>query len=329
MANYYIIGGDGRQYGPITADDIRKWVAEGRLNVDSSAKPESDAEWRALGKFPEFAELFGLVADSNGPVIPPLPSGNWSEQDYDLDLGGCFSRGWELYTKNFGVLFVGPLIYMLIELFISFLGQIPVIGPVFSLGNLIIIGPLMGGIYYQYILVNRGEPTAVGDIFAGFRRRFVHLMMFHLLLTALTLLCFSPVFVVFGPKFLPLFHQLQAASGDQQAAVEALKSLFSLLLAALPWALVCMIPMIYLSVSFVFTLPLIIDQGMDFLPAMGTSWRMVGKHWWLVFGLSVLVGLVSVVGAIGCGVGILFTIPIGYAVLMCAYETIFCQPKKA
>jgi uncharacterized membrane protein len=324
MANYFIIGGDGRQYGPITADDIRKWIAEGRLNAESSAKPESDAEWRPLAKFPEFADLFGLVADPERPSAVPLAPADWQAQDYELDLGGCFTRSWELYTKNFGVLFAGVLIYMLIEMFFSFLGQIPLIGPVFSLGNLIIIGPLMGGLYYQYILVNRGEKTAVGDIFAGFRRRFVHLMMYHLLVTFISLLCFSPVFIMYGPKFLPLYHQMQAASGDQAAAMEAVKNLLSLMFATVPWALVCAIPLTYISVSLIFTMPLIIDKDMDFMAAMGTSWRMVSKHWWLVFGLTILVGLVSMIGLICCCIGV----PIGYAALMCAYETIFCQSKK-
>jgi len=328
MAKYYIIGGDGRQYGPISADDIRKWVAEGRLNADSSAKPESDAEWRPLGKFPEFDDLFGLVSGPEGASVPPLAPANWREQDYELDLGGCFGRSWELYTKNFGVLFTAVLIYMLIELFISFLGNIPLIGPVFSLGNLIVIGPLMGGVYYQFILVNRGEKTAMGDIFAGFRRRFIHLMLCHLLLTFISVLCFTPVLIVYGPKFLPLYHQMQAASGDPTVAKEVIKNMLTLLLSSLPWALICSIPMIYLSVSLIFALPLIIDKDLDFLPAMGTSWRMVSKHWFMVLGLSLLVGLVTMSGLLGCCIGILFTIPIGYGALMCAYETIFGQSKK-
>jgi GYF domain 2 len=69
MANYFIIGGDGKQYGPITADDLRKWVAEGRLNAQSQAKSESDAEWRPLSAFPEFAEVFGVAP---APTIPPI-----------------------------------------------------------------------------------------------------------------------------------------------------------------------------------------------------------------------------------------------------------------
>jgi uncharacterized protein DUF4339 len=69
MANYTIIGGDGKQYGPITGDDLRKWISEGRLNAQSLVKAESDAEFRTLATFPEFADVFG--AGVQLPSAPP------------------------------------------------------------------------------------------------------------------------------------------------------------------------------------------------------------------------------------------------------------------
>ncbi len=68
---YFIIGGDGKQYGPITDADIRQWIAEGRLNGQSMAKAEGDAEFRPLSAFPQFAGAFGAGA----PGIPPFPTG--------------------------------------------------------------------------------------------------------------------------------------------------------------------------------------------------------------------------------------------------------------
>ena len=62
MANYLIIGGDGKEYGPVTDADVRQWLAEGRLNAQSMAKAESDAEFRPLSAFPEFAAAFGTGA---------------------------------------------------------------------------------------------------------------------------------------------------------------------------------------------------------------------------------------------------------------------------
>ena len=92
--------------------------------------------------------------------------------------------------------------------------------------------------------------------------------------------------------------------------------------------LVCMIPVTYLSVCWRFTLPLIIDRQMEFWPAMKTSFKMVNKHWWQVFGLLLLIELVNLAGLLACCVGVIFTIPVGFAALMYAYETIFRAEKS-
>lgn len=68
MATYTIIGGDQKQYGLVTPEDIRRWIADGRLNGQSLVKAESDAAFRTLAEFPEFADA--LVALTAPP--PPL-----------------------------------------------------------------------------------------------------------------------------------------------------------------------------------------------------------------------------------------------------------------
>src|SRR5882724_7977662 len=102
MASYYIIGGDTKEYGPIWTEDVRNWIAEGRLNAQSLAKGEGDTAWRTLGSFPEFAELFRTATT---PGMPPgaaagaagaPASTNFLERDYELDIGGCVTRAWDL-----------------------------------------------------------------------------------------------------------------------------------------------------------------------------------------------------------------------------------------
>ena len=62
---YKIIGGDGRQYGPIGIDQLRQWIAEGRANAQTLAQVEGAADWKPLGTFSEFAGAFPP------PNIPP------------------------------------------------------------------------------------------------------------------------------------------------------------------------------------------------------------------------------------------------------------------
>jgi hypothetical protein len=328
MANYIIIGGDQKEYGPIAADDVRQWIAESRLNQQSMVKAEGEAEFRMLGTFPEFASAF--AASQPLPKLPPsafaIGAGEpgFSEPaDYELDLGGCITRGWELVKNNFSTLFVASLVVILIEGAISGLGSIPFVGPVFSIANLIIAGPLMGGLYYVILQTGRGQSAEVGDVFIGFRKAFAQLFLGHLVPALLMALFLIPLVIVAVVLLLPMMahgkmdpEHLRAISGATVA----------MLIAA---AVVCAIPIIYLQTCWAFTLPLIIDKEMDFWTAMGVSRRMVSKHWWHVFGLTILIGLLNLVGFCACCVGLLFTVPVGFAALMFAYETIFSEEPAA
>ena len=135
----------------------------------------------------------------------------------------------------------------------------------------------------------------------------------------------SKFMIFFFIKLLPVIPQLPHSSPNDPAAAFAtimpvLKAGF---FTSLPVLLICMIPMIYLQISWIFTIPLIIDKQLGFWAAMKTSWKMVNKHWWQVFGLVVVMGLLNIVGVLACCVGLIVTIPLGFVALMYAYETIF------
>ncbi|HXF10074.1 MAG TPA: GYF domain-containing protein [Desulfuromonadaceae bacterium] len=68
---YKIIGTDGRQYGPVSADELRQWITENRVNAKTLIQAENRADWKPLGTFPEFS---GLVTDVP-PLASPPPSG--------------------------------------------------------------------------------------------------------------------------------------------------------------------------------------------------------------------------------------------------------------
>jgi GYF domain 2 len=71
---YKIIGADQKEYGPITGDQIRQWIAEGRVNAHTQARADGAAEWQPLSAFAEFAEAFGLgtARSTAAPAIAPL-----------------------------------------------------------------------------------------------------------------------------------------------------------------------------------------------------------------------------------------------------------------
>jgi TM2 domain-containing membrane protein YozV len=63
---YKIIGIDGQPYGPVGADQIRRWIAEHRANAHTLIQSEGSTEWKPLVSFPEFA------ADLKAPPPPTV-----------------------------------------------------------------------------------------------------------------------------------------------------------------------------------------------------------------------------------------------------------------
>ena len=55
MAKYKIIGADLVEYGPVSAEQVRQWIAEGRVNSETKLQAEGTAEWKPLAEVPEFA----------------------------------------------------------------------------------------------------------------------------------------------------------------------------------------------------------------------------------------------------------------------------------
>jgi hypothetical protein len=77
---YRIIGADGREYGPVTADQLREWIAEGRVNAQTKALVEGAALWKPLVEYLEFAPMLASMAPTlltPGPIsITPTPRTN-------------------------------------------------------------------------------------------------------------------------------------------------------------------------------------------------------------------------------------------------------------
>jgi len=301
---YRIVGADGREYGPVSADQIARWISEGRVNAQTLTRSEESADWKPLSTFPEFADA--LQAGAPGAAAPPLPTQSADQpatailaRTYTLDIGSCLNRSWELLKANFWLV-VGTtlLIYALLggigaglsQLGTLWLGLSPdrfsVVGSIVgSVWNMVFGGSLLGGLYWFYLRLVRGHSPDVGDAFAGFTMAYAQLTLAYIVSAFLTSLGF----------------------------------------------LFCILPGIYLAVAWIFTLPLVIDKRMDFWEAMEVSRKVVTREWWSVLLLAIVAGLVSVAGIMACCVGILVTAPIGFGTLVYAYEDIFGaqQPTAA
>lgn len=73
---FQIIGADGKEYGPIPAETVRQWIAEGRAGATTKVRPADATAWTELKSLPEFAAEFHRPppAISSSGRVPPLIS---------------------------------------------------------------------------------------------------------------------------------------------------------------------------------------------------------------------------------------------------------------
>jgi len=76
---YHLLGPDGREYGPASAEQVRAWAAENRVHAQTPTRAVGQSDWRPLGSFsevwmlspPQFPRALppGVVASHIAPAI--------------------------------------------------------------------------------------------------------------------------------------------------------------------------------------------------------------------------------------------------------------------
>lgn len=85
---YKILGGDGREYGPVSADVLRQWIAEGRANAQTRVLPEGESEWKLLGGLPEFMGTLGTTPMAAATVPAPIMARPTAPRNNPLAVAG-------------------------------------------------------------------------------------------------------------------------------------------------------------------------------------------------------------------------------------------------
>jgi hypothetical protein len=76
---FKIQGADQKEYGPISADVLRQWIAERRADGRTLVQAAGTTAWRPLAEFPEFAAALAAgprppAAPGPAPVSTPMPA---------------------------------------------------------------------------------------------------------------------------------------------------------------------------------------------------------------------------------------------------------------
>jgi prepilin-type processing-associated H-X9-DG protein len=82
---FKLLGTNQKEYGPVSADQVRQWIAQGRANSQTKAQAAGTTDWKPLADFPEFADALQTAAPPAGqptpaagaqpPAAPPKTSG--------------------------------------------------------------------------------------------------------------------------------------------------------------------------------------------------------------------------------------------------------------
>ena len=72
MANFHFIAGDGKQYGPYSAEQMRQFVGQNRLTAKSQVSADG-GPWQPAGSYPELT-VGDASAPASGMVGATLPT---------------------------------------------------------------------------------------------------------------------------------------------------------------------------------------------------------------------------------------------------------------
>ena len=299
---YSIIGGDSKTYGPVTVDEIRRWIREGRADERTKIKPEGSGEWVELGSLSEFFP----APQSTPPRISTRPAPTALSEPGELGVGHCLHRSWQVHRQDpwkitgvIGIVFFGQFL----------LNSIPLAGALLAF---LLNGPILGGVY-QFCLQNlKGHPGGVRDVTETVKDRFLPCF---LATTVSSLLAFGPFLLALIPA--------AALFGASGVVAEKLAEHPSLLLGMGLPLLAGFMGMMYLLICWSLAVPLAACSMSDFWTAMTLSWRGVRKNFWPYLGLLLILGAINLLGILCLLVGLFVTIPVTFLATMVAYEQIF------
>ena len=118
---YRIIGKDGQQYGPVTAEQLRVWIAENRANAQTQVQTDGSQDWKPLGSLPEFAADLKpppVSAASPPTITPPLSASN-PRASNKIAAGICGILLGSLGVHKFILGYTGAGLIMLLVTFLT------------------------------------------------------------------------------------------------------------------------------------------------------------------------------------------------------------------
>jgi uncharacterized membrane protein len=220
------------------------------------------------------------------------------QQGYDLNVTECISQGWKILNQNLGS-FIG-FVFLSVLLYVASICLCGI--PLLFYGN------LFAGFYIVALRIQKRQSVTFENFFDGFRNsNFPQILLATLVIIAITIVLYIPYYAVQLPLSL-----------SNMATTDPVKywSIYCVSVLVLWAALAC------ISIIYAFAIPFIVDQRIEFWPAMELSRKIVSRQWVSFLLLFFLLGLLNFVGALLCLVGLLLTTPLWFCSIMAAYDQV-------
>ena len=210
---------------------------------------------------------------------------------YDFSIGELLSESWSKVKGTKGIIIGGFLVFYVVLLAATFIlgGVVGIFGALSE--NLFLV--FVGEILISLLASALAYPFMAGINIVGIRR------------AAYQPLSFNEIFSHFG-RTVPLI----------------ITAVVMMLLIYLGMILL-LIPGIYLAVAYLLAIPLVVERGLSPWQALEASRKAITQHWFKVFGLFLLLGLIVIVSAIPLGIGLVWSIPLMVVAMGVLYRTVF------
>lgn len=218
----------------------------------------------------------------------------------------CLKEGWALikdqYWLFWGIVVVGLLIG----------GAVPIV----------LIGPMMVGVFMCFFRKMRGEKVEFGMLFKGFDQ-FAQSLIAALIQMIPMVVVMIPTYIVMVVVMLATAPRGSRASPDESAAFA-----IALVASYLVFFVLIIVVAMITSIFFMFAFPLIADRGMSGLDAVKLSMRAGKANFGGIVGLVLLNFALGMAGVLACYVGALLIAPITFAANAVAYRRVFPEGQQ-
>lgn len=222
-----------------------------------------------------------------------------------VNASECIGEGWNFIKPNYG-LFIGMVVVELIIIVAA--SMIPYAGDII---NMIVSGALTCGIYIALLAQRRGDNVPFSLMFEGFSRV--------LPATLVTLIASAP-WLIFG---LAIYSFISLPNPENVAELQAAIFNPAFIVPLVSSYLVVFLVSMVFSVLLFFALPLIADRNAQIGNALKLSVRAGLNNIGGLIVLFIFEGLLLLAGALACGIGVIFVLPVVYAANIVAYKSVF------